>query len=376
MCSPVMGADITWGTTWYVDHASGTDSETCGASAGSGACAHLNYIFSTRTWTNSGSGPVIIEVGGNSADTTKAIITAKTGNSATNYILIRASGSNRHSGVWNDGIWRLESSDGTAIDSQALYVTYDGLQVKTTGTISNNSRHVITLVNGTYTEGSNSVQISHCILVGHNDATYTQSGIYGDAGADLYIYNTIVYNIRSLSGNRGMVAAGAGSVTYIYSSTVIGGEYGIYRSGGTATVKNTYAGGSSSGDFYGTISQITNASSDVTAANTALDSIAINATNFTNVTGGSENFLLPGAGSALYNVGTDTSGDSAPLNFTTDIQGGARPYATTWDIGADEYGADGATTTTSTTSTSTTTSTAGSTTTTIRKNRMLTMGVG
>jgi hypothetical protein len=75
------------------------------------------------------------------------------------------------------------------------------------------------------------------------------------------------------------------------------------------------------------------ASSDATGS-AGLQNIAANTTNFTNVTAGSEDFHLP-AGSALIDVGTDTSGDAAPLNFTDDIDGVTRTG--TWDIGADEY---------------------------------------
>jgi hypothetical protein len=37
----------------------------------------------------------------------------------------------------------------------------------------------------------------------------------------------------------------------------------------------------------------------------------------------------------LYHVGTNTSGDSAPLNFATDIDGQSR--GTTCDVGDDQY---------------------------------------
>jgi hypothetical protein len=130
----------------------------------------------------------------------------------------------------------------------------------------------------------------------------------------------------------------------IYSSTLIGGYVCIYRGAGTVTAKNVYAGSGGSACFSGTISQTTCASSDTTATGTALDSIAVNTTQFVNVTGGSEDFHLAGAGSALYNVGTDTSGDSSPLNFTVDFEGTSRPQAVSWDIGADEYVAAGAAT--------------------------------
>jgi len=53
----------------------------------------------------------------------------------------------------------------------------------------------------------------------------------------------------------------------------------------------------------------------------------------------SDNFLLGSTDTLAINNGIDTSGEAAPLNFTTDIQGETRA---TWDIGADEYVAAGA----------------------------------
>jgi hypothetical protein len=81
------------------------------------------------------------------------------------------------------------------------------------------------------------------------------------------------------------------------------------------------------------------ASSDTTGS-TGLQNIAYDTTNFTNVTAGSEDLHIP-TGSALKDVGTDTSGDAAPMNFTTDIDGETR--SGTWDVGADELVTGGAT---------------------------------
>jgi hypothetical protein len=74
-----------------------------------------------------------------------------------------------------------------------------------------------------------------------------------------------------------------------------------------------------------------------------LQSIAYNTDTFVNVTGGSEDFHLAADGlSPLQGTGTDTSGDAAPMNFTTDIDGDTRDA--TWDIGADAAAGGAATT--------------------------------
>jgi len=64
-------------------------------------------------------------------------------------------------------------------------------------------------------------------------------------------------------------------------------------------------------------------SSDSTGTS-GLQNIPVSTATFVNVTAGSENWHLAGTGSGLYNVGTNTSGDSAPMNFTTDIDGETR----------------------------------------------------
>jgi hypothetical protein len=125
----------------------------------------------------------------------------------------------------------------------------------------------------------------------------------------------------------------------IYNCTIINtAAYpALWRQSETWTAKNCYAASNGGAAYSGTITKTTCASSDATGS-AGLQNIVLNTTNFTNVTAGSEDFHLP-AGSALIDVGTDTSGDAAPLNFTDDIDGVTRTG--TWDIGADEYVAAG-----------------------------------
>jgi hypothetical protein len=78
------------------------------------------------------------------------------------------------------------------------------------------------------------------------------------------------------------------------------------------------------------ITLITCASSD-TSGSIGLQNIACNSNTFKNVTSNNED-LRPPYGSSLINVGTTTSGEPSPMNFTTDIKGNSRTG--TWDIGA------------------------------------------
>ena len=79
---------------------------------------------------------------------------------------------------------------------------------------------------------------------------------------------------------------------------------------------------------------------DETATDCVAAAVALDTDTFVNVTGGSEDFHLAADGnSPLMGVGVDTSGDSAPLDFTTNIDGETRDA--TWDIGADSWVASG-----------------------------------
>jgi hypothetical protein len=210
-----------------------------------------------------------------------------------------------------------------------LNVKIDGLQFKTTS--------VIGVAYGVGCNGA--TLLSNSIIIGAGDASYKYFGIYpGDAEDQTdNIFNCVVYNLGG-NGNSSAIYVSSGIVN-IYSSTLVGqtNTCGVHRVGGTVACKNCYAAGDVGDAYLGTITKTTCASSDTTGS-TGLQSIAVNTTNFTNVTEGSENFDLP-LGSALIDVGTDTSGDAAPLNFTTDIV--ARTRGATWDIGAFEYVAAG-----------------------------------
>jgi len=280
------------------------------------------------TGDNAGIWTIIAE--GQAADT-KAVVFSGTITDADHYIVVTTDSKatyGRHSGVWSDSKYRLVVSDGNAIAIGDAYVRLDGLQLANTDLTG--FRSVLDYTGGTFTVGANRQDLSNTIIKGSGSATYSQYGISGNASnINLNIWNVIVYNIASVdSSSKGI---NAGGTTNIYNSTFIGGYYGIYRASGTLNCKNTYAGGSTHGDYEEVVNKTTCASSDSTGS-TDLQSIAVNTTNFTNVSTSTEDYRLPGTGSALYNAGTNTSGESAPLNFTTDIKNTTRPSGVYWDI--------------------------------------------
>jgi len=180
---------------------------------------------------------------------------------------------------------------------------------------------------------STSAEVHDCLLIGGRQCVFVNS-----TGTH-YMTNCIAIN-KSGSGGAGFLS-NAGHTGYYYSCVFVGDSYGFRTFSGTSTVtlKNCYASAGITNGDTSTINLTTTATAN-TSGSSGLQSIAYNTTQFTNVTAGSEDLALPSSGSALYEVGTDTSGDSAPLNFTADIEGTTRTAS--WDVGVYELSAGGA----------------------------------
>lgn len=332
----VAQAQITSGDV-YVDTDDGVNDADCGTGTGSDACATLSYAIG-RIGTVTGA--VTIHCKGEAADVTPVTITGKS-TTAANYILIQADAADRHDGKWNTAKYRLDnaSTDDSGQDYAMLlvtepYVRLDGLQIGNTADTGNAHRGI------RYDSDAenNEFRVSNTIIKGTPTSNPVNGIVIIHANANVNIFNTIIYGCEyGGAAGVGIYSVSATSVN-LYSSTIIDTYRGVRRDSGTTNavvIKNTYAEGSNAA-YSGVVTLTTSASSDTTGT-AGLQSIAVNTTQFVNVTGGSEDFHLAGTGSALYGVGTDTSGDSSPLNFTTDIDGETR---SSWDIGADEYSSD------------------------------------
>ena len=258
---------------------------------------------------------------------------------SSDYIYIHTDATARHAGVWNGDKYNLvvAASSGLAIIEE--FVQLDGLQIQCV-TPSANSQNPLVVSNNVADTAV--IHISNCIIRGDSDATYTVYGIYlQDAVATTYIWNCLVYGIAAASNRIGIWVSGT---SYVYSTTVIGGASGIYCTG-TATLKNCYAGGTSFEDIRyvsGTLAKTNCASEDGSADDTGanetqsncITGVALDTDTFVNVSAGTEDFHLAADGlSPLQAAGVNTSGDSDPLNFTTDIDGDT---ISNWSIGADD----------------------------------------
>ncbi len=214
---------------------------------------------------------------------------------------------------------------GTALALSHDYIRVNGLQIGISS--QTNTAEIVYWSNG------DTGRMVNCLVRGAESSAYLTRGLSSIDGVNLI--NCVFYAIGTNVGSS--CIKNHGNSNY-YSCTFIqgGGIITVDITDGTCVAKNCYAAGASykcyNIEAAGSLTMTTRASSDTTGTS-GLQSIAVNTTNFTNVTSSTENYRLP-VGSALINVGTDTSGDSSPFNFTTDMEGGTRA---TWDVGADEY---------------------------------------
>lgn len=243
-----------------------------------------------------------IEITGSWTNADSSLVSTVITTDATRYLYIHTTGAARHSGVWSTTAHRLVKNS-TNIYFTTMHVHLDGLQVQQTG----NGRCI-------FLTGSGTAHVSNMLLLG---------GANGDnvlevrGGYTAFIWNVIGYG----GAYAGLNTGDSGTQVTCYNSVFCkAGARGVYAAGGTVIVKNVYAGGNPTADFTGTMTKTACASSDLTGSE-GFREIAVDTDTFKNVTSGSEDFHLASSSSLLYHRGTDTSGDDAPMNFTTDIDG-------------------------------------------------------
>lgn len=292
---------------------------------------------------------------------------------STNYAIFEVNDANMHTGRAGTGSGiTMDDSGGQHIwHLQSDYCTVRKYELKQS-------------TPGSSDEGIR-VQADYCWInrniLWTDSSTADTDGIYfGDWDvADCFIDHNVIYGWQRGGINlQNYNLFGAKDITahVDYCTIVNCGASGEAESGGihakcrdsnsttTVYVYNTYSGGTASTypDFNddgaandsGTVSYngTHNSCSDTSLTNEfglttgAQESVAVNTTQFTNVTGGSEDYSLPGTGSALYGVATSRVGSEpdSRQDFSIDILGNAR--STTGpgpDIGAFEYTVGGAT---------------------------------
>ncbi len=270
----------------------------------------------------------IVNCSGATADTSSVNLNGWT-TSAGNYIVING---NLSLGKWNTNCYRLEVTDSTKINvgNGAGYIRMDKLQIKNICTYNYGSRNALYIeMNDTTYD----VRLSNSIIWATDTGTSTNRQgieIWPDNTSNIYIWNCLIY--REGGNAENCAIAGCRNVN-VYNCCGVGNWIiAFYRGSGDFIAKNCY-GQTDSGISFSNVTKTTCASSDTTGS-VGLQNIALSTDNFVNISSGSKDLHLV-SGSALIGVATDTSGESAPLNFTTDIDGQTRTVP--WDIGADEY---------------------------------------
>jgi hypothetical protein len=312
--------------------------------------AAIDHIVASHAGLVAADVYALVEIDGtwSSADTAAVTFSGLTMD-ATHYLSIYTTAAARHLGVLSSSYYQLSTANATAITygawGSASHIRIDGLQIMK----SSSSASYQCCIDVANALPGSILWVSNCILKQAGNASYIEPGILiQDNDLTLYIWNSIIYGLSSNDNALNDPFCGYAGDWNIYSCTSSGGKYGCYINANTKTmtVKNTYSGNTITEDFYrgnGTLAKTNCASEDASAddtgtgetqSNCVAGAIAYTTATFTNVTAGSQNFHLV-TGSGLIDVGASTSGEGAPLNFTTDIDGVTR--SGTWDIGADEF---------------------------------------
>lgn len=303
-------------TTRYVNTAStaGGDGTTNATTGANRAYASMSEAESNLPTTLTDDW--VIECSGSTTDSTRAVFDGTT-TSSSYTITVTATGSNRTTGVWDTGRYRLELSySGGILHLRDNYLIFDGLQLHNTIS-SDNTGHVAVLE---YGAPENAI-IKNCLI----SASEQGSGIYiSDADVTAKIWNTIVYNPHTAGSSSEGIYSNSSSTVEIYNCTVYNFNDGVENDAGTVTVTNCAVFGNTD-DFDGTMTISYCASDDGDGSNSVQPSDWSDV--FEDYTNG--DFRLKSTDTDLIDAGTTISG------FSDDIAGNSR--GTTWDIGAFEY---------------------------------------
>ena len=236
--------------------------------------------------------------------------------------------SQRHSGKWDDGKYRVSAAGYGVISASQNDVVIDGIQIELTGS-TNDHR-------GFSTFNSDNITLKNCIL--KTGLRGLRPGINGDPNpeGDQYYYNNIIYGF-----NRGVAVGQYNGRYYIYNNTIYDCDYGYSSSAGNdnkeVTVKNNIAQNCTDG-YYAQV-QTFSSSSDYNISDLVADAPGANSKNLTTVNfidATNKNFCLSSDDTAAKGAGVNLSTD-VNLSFTDDIRGQSRPASPNpWSIGTCE----------------------------------------
>lgn len=226
---------------------------------------------------------------------------------------------NRTARTWDNSKYHITPSNRTsyhgAINFNKSYIHLDKIQCEITSTdvgfsnelcyFSNTNPGTVTFSNGI------------CRLPGSANAERYFSSADGTGG--ITVWNTLGYGMGSNNTSNGVKNHGT---SYIYNCTFIcNAGNGIDNTvNSNITVKNCYIQSTNATFAWVNIAPtiITTATSD-SMGTSGMRNVSYTTANFTNVTTNFED--LKPVGAALIGTGTSTSGDTAPLNYDSDMTG-------------------------------------------------------
>lgn len=237
---------------------------------------------------------------------------------STNRLIINVPSAQRGNGTPHSGAFIKNASGGLIrLGGNIDFITVDGLELH--GTSSQ-----ICWSDSNGSNVSNQRLIQHCFF--HSNG---QVILFGGSNPIYIFRNDIIYCDGSSRpfDSRTCASVEVSNCTFFNRGTDLG-----TICGGETTMKNTYSGGSATGDFWtgGSPAGNNNSSSDTTATNRyptgSINSIAASSA-FTSTTSGSEDFRTKTSFTSLSDVGATLAA------VTDDYIGTARPQASAYDIG-------------------------------------------
>ncbi|MCK5416600.1 hypothetical protein KAI92_04190, partial [Candidatus Parcubacteria bacterium] len=233
-----------------------------------------------------------------------------------NYVKIYTTDSARHNGKWDEGKYRLETTNnsGYGIRFYEDYTKLYGIQA-TAPSLGIYAR----VISG---EGASNERVAYCIVKNTNNDSHN-IGIYRVS----YVYNNIVYDFNN---NSSGIAEGEG---YKYNNTVYNCARGIAYGG---TVINNIVQDCTDG-YYGS----SNASSDYNISDISGDQPASGAHDKTGITvefidADNNDFHLDVTDTVAKDAGVDMNVLGFGFQVTSDDIDGHSRHDVGWDIGADE----------------------------------------
>lgn len=270
------------------------------------------------------------------ADTTPSALSGWT-TDATRYVQIEAEVN--HGGKWNPNVYRLEinAGSGEALvgSGNTNHFRIYGIQIKYTSTSH--------FTRGLDLRDSSVCRVWGC-LIWMTGGDYVKTGIVPAINqATGYYWNNIIindsqYNHNNCGGLITIQGSTAVGTNYIFNNTIIGGAYGILTSNDTKVnvVKNNLIKGTATADLtlYNYSDSGYNATEDATGDDYGSGGRANQTFTFVDEANDDYHLAANDAGAKGYGVADPGSG-----LFSDDIDGQTR--GATWDIGADQYVAEG-----------------------------------